>query len=230
MAQFPAFPLWTDAYLADTTHLTTFEHGAYLLLLMVSWRSPGCCLPDDDEQLARYAKTTLDRWRKLRPVLARFFSIRDGGWHQARLQDEFRHCQSRKTQQIKAGNSSATAKALKRLNRESTDVGDSLQRNVNEAPTPTPTVLLDKESNSPNGHFPDAEKVMFDAGIDLLTHAGKTETAARSIIGKWKKEQGVPEVIAMLGSAQRAGAIDPVSYIQAGFRRKASDDEWQSPC
>jgi uncharacterized protein YdaU (DUF1376 family) len=230
MAEFPAFPLWTDAYLADTTHLTTFEHGAYLLLLMVSWRSRGCCLPDDDALLARYAKTTPDKWRKLRPVLAKFFAIKDGAWHQARLQDEFQLCQSRKIQQIKAGNASAQAKALKRLNRSSTSVDDPLQRNVNEAATPTPTILLDKESNSPNGHFPDAEKFMFDAGIDLLTHAGKTETAARSIIGKWKKEQGVPEVIAMLGSAQRAGAIDPVSYIQAGFRRKASDDEWQSPC
>ena len=53
MAQFPVLPLWTDAYLGDTTHLTTIEHGAYMLLLMVSWRSPDCRLPDDDAMLAR---------------------------------------------------------------------------------------------------------------------------------------------------------------------------------
>jgi hypothetical protein len=51
LAEFPALPLFTDAYLGDTTHLSTFEHGAYLLLLIVSWRTPGCCVADDDALL-----------------------------------------------------------------------------------------------------------------------------------------------------------------------------------
>lgn len=139
VAEFPALPLFTDAYLGDTTHLTTFEHGAYLLLLFISWRSPGCCLPDDDALLARYSKTTRDKWRKLRPIIEPFFTVRDGSWHQARLQDEFQLLQSRRDQQREAGNASAAAKALKRNKRGSTVVGSPLQRNVNEKPTPTPT-------------------------------------------------------------------------------------------
>jgi uncharacterized protein YdaU (DUF1376 family) len=84
MAEFPALPLFTDAYLGDTTHLSTFEHGAYLLLLIVSWRSPGCCVADDDALLARYTRMTRDKWRKVRPILEPFFGI-EGGFWQARL-------------------------------------------------------------------------------------------------------------------------------------------------
>lgn len=145
MAEFPAFPLFTDAYLGDTTHLTTFEHGAYLLLLIVSWRSKDGILPDDDAMLARYTRTSFDKWRKLRPILAPFFQICDGQWSQARLQDELQHLRSRKLQQSEAGRASVQSKSLKRLNRQSTHVDPSLQRNVNETSTPTPTPTPIKE-------------------------------------------------------------------------------------
>ena len=54
MARFPALPLWTDAYLADTpgpSPETWAHHGLYLILLMAAWRRPNCDLPDDDDWL-----------------------------------------------------------------------------------------------------------------------------------------------------------------------------------
>ena len=62
MAEFPHLPLFTDAYLADTRHLTTEEHGAYLLLMMEAWRRPECSLPDDDRLLARLCGLSIERW------------------------------------------------------------------------------------------------------------------------------------------------------------------------
>src|SRR4051812_21801143 len=53
MAEFPALPLWTDAYLADCGHLSDAEHGRYFLLLMAMWRAPECRLPNDNDWLAR---------------------------------------------------------------------------------------------------------------------------------------------------------------------------------
>ena len=85
MAEFPALPLFTDAYLADTRHLTTEEHGAYLLLLICAWRSRGCALKDDDKTLARIAGLSPTRWRRLKPALVDFFQIEDGLWRQKKL-------------------------------------------------------------------------------------------------------------------------------------------------
>lgn len=48
MSSFPSLPLFTDAFLADTGHLSAQETGAYLLLLMMAWRLPECRLPDND--------------------------------------------------------------------------------------------------------------------------------------------------------------------------------------
>ena len=78
MAEFVALPIWTDAYLGDTTHLTTIEHGAYLLLLFTAWRSKKCKLPDDDVLLARYAKLTKAQWGRIRPILEPFFDVENG--------------------------------------------------------------------------------------------------------------------------------------------------------
>ena len=85
MAEFPALPIFTDAYLADTRHLTTEEHGAYLLLLLCAWRTRGCRLKDDNKLLARIAGVGSARWRRLRPVLAEFFTVEEGHWQQKKL-------------------------------------------------------------------------------------------------------------------------------------------------
>ncbi|UTW56151.1 DUF1376 domain-containing protein [Kordiimonas sp. SCSIO 12610] len=85
MAEFPALPFFTDAYLADTIHLSTEEHGAYLLLLMTAWRTRGCYLPDDNKMLARITRTSAAKWRKLRPTMQAFFTVEDGRWVQKRL-------------------------------------------------------------------------------------------------------------------------------------------------
>lgn len=81
-------PLWTDAYLADTTHLTTIEHGAYLLLLMTMWRTRDKSLPNDDRQLARYARLTPAQWRRIRPTVIAFFDVENDHITQGRLTDE----------------------------------------------------------------------------------------------------------------------------------------------
>lgn len=101
MAQHPVLPLFTDAYLADTTHLSTIEHGAYLLLLIAMWRAPGKCLPSDDRKIARYAQLTPGQWARMRPTIMAFFIEQGGFIRQGRLSDEAEAVQQRSAKQSK---------------------------------------------------------------------------------------------------------------------------------
>ena len=133
MAQFPSLPLWTDAYLGDTTHLTTLEHGAYLLLLMAAWRSKECCLPSDDKMLARYCRLSPSQWKRIRPVIIEFFDDEDGVLIQQRLRDEMSFVK----QKSKSQSDKAKARWLKP--NDSSDAPASSEHSIGNAPTPTPT-------------------------------------------------------------------------------------------
>lgn len=80
-------PIYIGDYLADTMHLNTTEHGAYLLLIFAYWRT-GKPLADDDRLLAGICKASAKQWRDLRPTLSRFFSVGEGEWRHKRIEAE----------------------------------------------------------------------------------------------------------------------------------------------
>lgn len=88
MSELPILPLYTDAFIADTGHLSAAQTGAYMMLLMVAWRTPQCCLPDDDARLARWARVDARTWAKMKSVVMEFWTLTDGQWTQKRLTKE----------------------------------------------------------------------------------------------------------------------------------------------
>ena len=90
MAQFPGLMLWTDAWVADTHHLSRDIRGAYMDLIIKMWRTPGCRVPNDDAWLAKNMPMTAeDVVQVLRPIIKEFCQT-DGNWiFQKRLQREF---------------------------------------------------------------------------------------------------------------------------------------------
>lgn len=90
MAKAPIMPLFTDALIGDTTHLSAEQFGCYLLILIATWRNNGQALPDDDARMAHICRVGVQHWRrKLRPILAEFFTLADAHWHQQRLETEW---------------------------------------------------------------------------------------------------------------------------------------------
>lgn len=86
MAEFPTMPFYTDSYTGDTTHLTTIEHGAYVLLLITMWRAGGW-LPYDDDMICRYTRLRKSQWNKMKPVIMDFMRIEGRMFTQGKLHD-----------------------------------------------------------------------------------------------------------------------------------------------
>lgn len=87
-------PLYVGDYLADTMHLTTEEHGAYLLLIMAAWKADGG-VPDDDASLAAITRLAPRRWAQLRGRLAGLFVVANGCWTHKRVAQELEKAASK---------------------------------------------------------------------------------------------------------------------------------------
>lgn len=139
-----ALPLFGDAYLADTTHLTTEEHGAYLLLLIACWRQDDCALPDDDRKLARITGLTPRKWKSIRSTIIEFFDTENGRISQARLRKEHDFVCKKSEVNRQAANARWGAQDVE--NKQSRGMRTQCERN---APPPPPTdVLVAKAPNT----------------------------------------------------------------------------------
>lgn len=108
MSKLPSMPLFVDAYLADTTHLSLEEHGAYLLLLMAMWRRGGQ-IENSDRDIARMLGLMPRAWRLLKARLMPLLSVYgpDDLWiTQKRLQKTWNYAvenSAKKSESGKAG-------------------------------------------------------------------------------------------------------------------------------
>jgi uncharacterized protein YdaU (DUF1376 family) len=109
----PWMPLYVGDYLGDTGHLTTAQHGAYLLLMMHYWRKGE--LPDDDRQLSKITKLPLRTWNEYRPVLEDFFH---DGWRHKRIDAELERMVRVSEKRSLAGQKGGLGSALARMKLE----------------------------------------------------------------------------------------------------------------
>jgi uncharacterized protein YdaU (DUF1376 family) len=79
-------PLYVRDYLADTRHLTTQQHGAYLLLIMEYWTKGR--LPESETDLRRITSLTRGQWQRHKPVLGALFQ--QPGWRHPRIDAELK--------------------------------------------------------------------------------------------------------------------------------------------
>jgi uncharacterized protein YdaU (DUF1376 family) len=140
--------LYVADYLADTAHLTTEEHGAYLLLLFSYWQTGK---PLRADRLASVSRMSNERWACVEQTLSEFFDVKKGLWTHFRVEADLEKVGSKSKKNSEAGKKSAKARALAKQSLEdadpanvSTNVEQTYQRNVNHTDTDTDT---DKEKD-----------------------------------------------------------------------------------
>ena len=90
---------WLTNYIGDASHLTLAEHGAYLLLLIAAWDSPGCSLPADDAWIKRRLRLTSRQYeRDVCPVIEEFWTKESGRIYQKRQRKEWESAQIKSEQ------------------------------------------------------------------------------------------------------------------------------------
>lgn len=139
MAALPYMQLYVADYLADTAHLTTEEHGAYLLLLFSYWQTGK---PLREDRLSSVSRLSNERWTNVERTLKEFFHVKNGAWTHFRVEADLEKVGSKSKKNSEAGKASAKARALAKQALEEneltnveaivpTNVEHTYQRNAN---------------------------------------------------------------------------------------------------
>ena len=215
MAEFPALPLFTDAYIADTDHLSDSETGVYFRLLMLMWRSPQCRIPNDVSWIARRLRKTPEQVVEYVMPIINEFCQQDGNWlSQKRLRREWEWCEIKRRQSAYAANSRWNkGKDISKRNAEVNGARITESHSPRNPPYPTlPYPLkesIEQGSKEGSGDKPNGRTGGGDFDIFYLAypkHIGRK--AAEKAFQKAIKETSIAAMLAAI-EKQKAGWTDP---------------------
>lgn len=135
MAEFASLPFFTDAWVADTSHLTRLERGLYMDLIVLLWRSPGCKVPNEIEWIARRLRCSNDEIELLRRIVSEFLTTTGNWLFQKRLLKEFEYTRAKRQKQSDA------AKARHNKDKKSSVASpeNETRQAFGSAPSPSPS-------------------------------------------------------------------------------------------
>lgn len=107
MAALPYMQLYVADYLADTMHLSTEEHGAYLLIIFNYWQTGK---PIPKPRLPKIARLSNDRWISAESSLSEFFKDSGDEWVHERIEIDLEAVRLAQSQRVAAGKASAEAR------------------------------------------------------------------------------------------------------------------------
>lgn len=210
-------PLYVADYLADTSRLTTLQHGAYMLLIMDYWRNGS--LPDDDFVLAQVTRMQGDAWSTARSVLVRFFSIENGVWVHKRIEEEIKKARvnSQKAHDRAVKAAAARWEKENALSNASSIASALLEECPSPSPSPSPSPIPTSTPSSSQGKSKDLPPPAASAkknALQTLIELGVDENAARDWLTV-RKAKRAPLTQAALDELSREAGKAGISINEA---------------
>ena len=140
-------PLYIGDYLADTMHLTTEQHGAYLLLIMAYWKNGGA-IPSADQSLAATCRLSTDAWSMHKHTLASFFDTETDPslWILTRAEMEMEKAgNNQQKRTLRAQKAAASRWGNNATSNAASNAPSIQQAMLNECPSPSPSHIKDQE-------------------------------------------------------------------------------------
>lgn len=181
----PYMPFYVADYLGDTRHLSTEQHGAYLLLLMAMWRAGGT-LPDDHAKLARIVGLSAVKWARISADVLEFFDTSNGVISHGRVQKEIEKYSQKSIIRRQSGARGGAAKALKNNNTGVANATILLEQKPSiSEPEPEVSISDANASSSPKGdrpEFPEDFVACWKAYPHVRGRSSKTKA-----LGYWRR-------------------------------------------
>jgi uncharacterized protein YdaU (DUF1376 family) len=201
-------PLYVGDYLADTTHLTVTEHGAYLLLIMSFWRNE--TLPNDDKILARHARCTTAQWSRMKPTIMAFLEVRNDRVFHGRILHDLTAARVAVERQAQRSSNGGKATALKYKRRSAPEA----EPQARQSKSTSSTVSTDTVEGAPR------KRASRRAPPDWVPSDADNETLRSEGIGEFNR----PSALARFKDHEFTKAKSDWSATYRNWIRKDAED------
>lgn len=234
----PYLPLYVGDYEADTAHLSIYEDGAYMRLLRLIWRSPGCSIPDDEAWIFRRMRAQSDDDQAaIRTVIDEFMERKGGRISSPRLMREFKKADETSRKRSAAGKRGGRPKTIENKEKEQKP-GFEFDKAGPKHPEPEPEPYIGS-GDSARARDPDPPKddlealtdqVIAAAGVDISKqtrpywHSGQAVTEVRSwVIDLGLSHDEILGQVSAVMKGKRDGPPVSLTYFRGAMQRLAGE-------
>ena len=165
-------PLYIADYLSDTAHLTTLQHGAYMLLIMHYWVKGS--LPENEDAIRRITRMDNRQWAANRDDLSYLFST---GWRHKRIDAELgKAIEKSKVNSANAGKRHESRNAP--AERTHTQSQSQLESQLEERKNPAPSGAVPRKKKTRTAINPEASisQSQKDHALERGIHISRIDT------------------------------------------------------